>query len=123
MRARLDRAAPDHDLEIDELAQENFLVDPGRIDVTALLARLRELDVLGADLEHDFFARLERIDPACLQLADLRADAVEPARPIALYDIALDEVGRADEIGNELVARPLVDLARRADLLDAPAVH
>ena len=44
-------------------------------------------------------------------------------RRLRAEDRALDEVGGADEVGHELVRRPLVDVARAADLLDAPFVH
>ena len=37
--------------------------------------------------------------------------------------IALQQVGDADEAGDELVARPLVELHRRAHLLDPPVVE
>ncbi len=36
---------------------------------------------------------------------------------------AADEIGRADEIRDEGVARKIVDVARRADLLDQPVAH
>ena len=36
---------------------------------------------------------------------------------------AVDEVGGAHEVGDEFVLRPLVDVAWRADLLDAALVH
>ena len=58
-----------------------------------------------------------------LQLSELRAQAVEAARAVGGGDGGVEEVGAADEVGDELVRRPLVDLARRADLLDAAAVH
>src|SRR5574341_2002745 len=77
MRARLDRAAPDHHLEVDELAEKYLLVDGRRVDVHALLARLGELDVLRTDRQHDFLAGLERVDAARLQLADFGCDAIE----------------------------------------------
>ena len=34
-----------------------------------------------------------------------------------------DQVGRADEVGDERVARQVVDLGRRADLLDQAVAH
>ena len=43
--------------------------------------------------------------------------------PASVRANAVDEVRVADEVGDELVGRVLVDVARPGDLLDAPVVH
>jgi hypothetical protein len=41
--------------------------------------------------------------------------------PFPRADHAFEQIGRADEARDKRRRRPLVDLARRGDLLDAPA--
>src|SRR4051812_30216860 len=54
----------------------------------------------------------------------LRAEADRALGPEeAQGRIALHDVGRPDEVGDEGIARPLVDLRRRSDLLDRPRVE
>ena len=56
-----------------------------------------------------------------LELAHGRAD--DAAAIAERGDGAADEIGGADEVGDELIRRLLVDLARRADLDDAAFIH
>ena len=67
-------------------------------------------------------------------LADLPAGPADPAGVAAvepneggfgveLLDRSVEEVGRADEVGDEAGRRPVVELLRGAELLDPTAVH
>ena len=58
-----------------------------------------------------------------LQLAELAAQPIEARFAVGRTHGGVEKIGAADEIGDERVGGPLVDLARRADLLDAAAVH
>ena len=54
---------------------------------------------------------------------DLLAVDGDPCRALAFSTLALQDVQRADEGGDEARLRPVVDLERRADLLRPAAVH
>ena len=89
---------------------------------TASTGRLpRPHQVLGPHAERNLLA------VACRR-ADLSGQRVPPAAstyalPFAAAQRAVDDVHRrrADELRDEQVVRPVVELERRADLLDAPS--
>src|SRR5215831_19951599 len=125
MRPRLQHNIAHPDVEIQILAEEILGVDGGADDVLAgcaLRLLLGELDVLGADRDDhgavlgDPFGRLR------LDLAHRRAHQAVTA-PLERSHGTADEIGSADEISDELAVRRLVDLPRRADLLDETVVH
>src|SRR5690348_9489159 len=122
MGARLELPSVDDDLEVHGLAQENLLIDGALPYVGALRARLREVYVFRPYREHHLVARGEAVAVRA-QIAELAAHPVEARLAVGAVHGRRDEVRAADEVGDERRGRPLVHLARRADLLDAPAVH
>src|SRR5690242_4444221 len=122
MSTRLQALAPDRDLEIHRLAEEYLLIDGALPYVAGLRPDLGKVDILRPHRERDLVACDEAI-AARAHLAEVATDAVEPRRAVGAAHRRGHEVGAADEVGDEGRGRPLVHLARRADLLDAPAVH
>ena len=57
-----------------------------------------------------------------MHVSDLRPHHISTGA-VLTYNGPVEEIGVADEIGDELVGRMLVDVARPSDLLDAPLVH
>ena len=45
------------------------------------------------------------------------------SRPTGRAPLPCDQIGRADEVGDEAAVRTVVDVLRRADLLDPAAIH
>src|SRR5688572_15257304 len=119
---REQRAGADRDLEIHGLAQEYLPFDPPFPDVVAGGAGLRQVHVLRTDGNSDAVVGTQVLVHRCREIADLGAEPAE-ASPHDADDRSLNEVRVADKVGHELARRPLVDFARRADLLDAPFVH
>ena len=54
---------------------------------------------------------------------DLQRPAALQRHRARAADRAVEDVALADEVGDEIVGRPLVDLGRRGDLLDRALVH
>ena len=123
MASREQDAAAELDLEVDELAEEYFLIDARLPDVVSLRPRLGELHVLGTHRENDAVGAAQIVVGQDLDFAELGAHAEMPGLGAAPEDRAVQKIRRSDEVGDELGARPLVDFARRADLLDMALVH
>ena len=83
------------------------------------LRRLRsgKLDVVRADRHRGCGARRA--------VSRRRSAAMAPAKSTCavVARVALEHVARADEAGDELRARPVVDIFRRSGLLDLAAIH
>src|SRR3977135_2345831 len=76
-----------------------------------------EIDVGGADRDLVLLAvRPVRRDR-------LQCDPALSGEHALTRQLALDDVGRTDEVGDEATARPVINLLRRADLLDHPTLH
>src|SRR2546430_6975802 len=123
MASREQDAAAELPLEVDELPEEHLLIDARLRDVVSFGPRLGELHVLGAHREDDAVAAAQIVVGQDFDLAELRAHAEMPGLGAATEDAAIQKIRRSDEVGDELAARPLVDFARRADLLDMALVH
>ncbi len=82
----------------------------------------RQLDVLGPYRHQNSIVRAQILAASDIELADRGADPAALATTRSDHR-GVEKVRGTDEIGDEPVARPLVDVARRADLHDAPAVH
>ena len=87
-----------------------------------MLAPGLEQDLLRPDRQRDLGAR----DGISRRIGQEIEPAFHPAMdeiPLALGDLGLDEIRVADEIGDEAVDRPLIDVERRAQLLDLALAH
>src|SRR6266536_5301956 len=83
----------------------------------------RELQVHRACRENRLASRAPPVGDTVDEGASLRLEDHEPAL-IQLGPAApANEIGRADEIGDEGIARQVIDLGRRADLLDDAVAH
>jgi len=93
----------------------------------AIMHHARGKDILAAARGHGF-------DPlGAHQQAQLRTvgGAVRRSRETSEHGVdrvcagrgRVDQIGAADEIGDERIGRPIVELARRRDLHDAPVAH
>src|SRR5437867_1838471 len=123
MGSREQDAAAELHLEVDEFAQEHLLIDARLPDVVSLRPRLGELHVLGTHREDDAVGAAQIVVRQDFDFAELGAHAEMPGLGAAPEDRAVQKIRRSDEVGDELAARPLVDFARRADLLDVALVH
>src|SRR5207237_1450514 len=115
-------ARADGDTEIDRLAEKYLLLDGPLPDVFARRPAFRRLDILGTGRGRDAIVGLHRFREFHREPADI---GVEDAAILHLRadDGAVEEVRVADEVGDELVHRVLVDVARPANLLDASLIH
>src|SRR6266705_4792729 len=123
MGSREQDAAAELYLEVDELAEKYFLVDARVPDVVSRRTHLGELHVIGTHRENDAVAAAQIVVRQDFDLAELGAHAEVPGLGAAPEDRAVQKIRRSDEVGDELAARPLVDFARGADLLDMALVH
>ena len=115
LRLAVQRAAEEHD------ARKRPLED---IDVVGLRRTLlQQLDILRTRRRRDRRALRQRLARHAAQHALRRLDDGRPARLRRRADRPLEEVGGADELRREPVARRLVDLARRPVLNQPAAVH
>src|SRR3989475_12892341 len=118
MGARLQSAVADLHLKVDRFAEEHLLADATLPDVLAFGPRFGKPDIFWPHREDHFFPWLQRFHRPDLHFAERRAHAVVTRRRRRANN-GIAQIRGADEVGHELVARPLIDLARRADLLDA----
>src|SRR5215831_4759699 len=106
----------DLDMKIQIVAEEILGVDGALADVVAVGGggrSFRQFHVLGPHRYDDGGVLAHALARMRLEFAHGRAD--DAAAIAERGDGAADEIGGADEIGDELVGGLLVDLARRAD--------
>src|ERR687892_404575 len=97
MRARLHRAAAYHDLEVDELAQKNLLVDARLVEVFAVLPALvalpRRAELLDATAVHDGNGMRQRKGFALVMRHVYRGDPELTLQALQLEAHALAQLG------------------------------
>ena len=126
MGAHLHQIFADLDLEVGHVAQEDRLVDDALDDIGRIAARglvLDHLHVLGPDRHRNLVALIEGLIARNLERAKLGRGLPQPGGRVMGHDLAVEEVGRADEIGHELGTRALVNVAGAPDLHNAAFVH
>src|SRR5439155_9212789 len=115
MRPRLQYHIAHLDVKIQILAEEILGVDGGLDDGLALRGgglELAQFEVLGPYRDDHRCVLGQALARLRLDLADGRADDTVDA--LKRGDGAADEISGADEVGDELIVRLLVDLARGA---------
>src|SRR5438876_2264778 len=124
MRLRQQDNITDLDVKIQVIAQEILGLDRALadgIDVARHWLRFRQFHVLRPH-RYDHLSVL--VDALARMRLDLAYRRTHDTAPVAERgDRPSDEIGAADEVGDEPVARLLVNLARRADLDDSALVH
>src|SRR5258706_11204713 len=123
MASREKDAAAELHLEVDELAEKYLLIDARLPDVVSFRPRLGELHVFGTHRKHDAVVATQIVVGQDFDLAELGTYAETTGLGAAAQNRAVQKIRRSDEVGDELAARPLVDFARRPDLLDMALVH
>ena len=122
MAAGEQRPWADFHLKIHGFAEKYLLIHSSLPHVAARRPRLGQFHVFRPHRDCHVFVNAQLPVGLHLQLADFSpyADAV---RRVHDADDAIDEVGVADEVGNELAGRTLVDVARCADLKNPSLAH
>src|SRR5581483_5780391 len=103
-----------------ERAGEGAILDPRRHDGRQVEPRLHA-NALGADADGDRLARALRPRAPCADVD--RSGADDDGLVLERLGHAVEQVGVADEAGDEPAGRSLVDLHRGADLRDPAAGH
>src|ERR1700683_4991719 len=114
------------DLEIQVIAEKHLGIHDAVVEVVVFLAHggvFEKLDILGPHRHDHRSALREGFNAVHVELTDGRRHPAAAVAGRAREHLPVDEIRVADEIGDELVARPFVNIARRTDLDDTSLVH
>ena len=111
----------DTDLPFVGFADEYQCFHPAAVAVLLLFQLLAQADELRAHAEKRLLSRLQLLAVQGTDDSDIRVEQCMVA--VELFDLAPDQVGAADKIGDELTVRVEVDLLRLADFNDLAGAH
>src|ERR1700750_2218219 len=113
----------DFDLKIQAVAEKSLGVHLADAEIVAIASvsiatwrRLfRQFDVLRAYRHQNSFVQTQILAASNIEVADRSTDAAVPT-VAGSHHSGIEKICGADEIGDETVARALVNIARRTDL-------